>query len=153
MVDYIPVNDGLGNVLPKSERRFESIWEGFGYQERQPDGTNAVKFKSLTDYYADRASEKRAYLQFWESIHKRSVSKPITANLVLTYEGKDKEKKEFRESKKFTVQYDEQYVGLNYVVIVAVLVLLAGLGYYVLIAVPASKERLKKELLDAMNKK
>ncbi|MDP2103403.1 MAG: DUF916 domain-containing protein, partial [Candidatus Gracilibacteria bacterium] len=33
MVDYIPVNDGLGNVLPKSERRFESTWEGFGYPE------------------------------------------------------------------------------------------------------------------------
>lgn len=36
MVDYIPVNDGLGNVLPKSERRFESTWEGFGYQYVDP---------------------------------------------------------------------------------------------------------------------
>lgn len=29
LVDYVPVNDGLGNVLPNSERRFESLWEGF----------------------------------------------------------------------------------------------------------------------------
>ena len=150
MVDYIPINDGLGNVLPKSERRFESTWEGFGYQELQPDGTKTVKFKNLTDYYADQAAEKRAYLQFWESIHTRSVSKPISANLVLAYEGKDKEKKEFRESKKFTVEYDEQYIGLNYIAIFILLIVIAGLGYYVIIAVPASKERLRKELRDAI---
>lgn len=150
MVDYIPVNDGLGNVLPKSERRFESTWEGFGYSELQPDGTRTVKFKNLTDYYADRAAEKRAYLQFYESIHTRTVNKTITANLTLAYEGKDREKKEFRDSKKIEIRYDEQYVGLNYLVILIILGLLAGVGYYVFIAVPASKERLRKELLETM---
>lgn len=152
MVDYIPVNDGLGNVLPKSERRFESTWEGFGYQELQADGTKMVKFKDLTSYYADRAAEKRAFLQFWESIHTRTVDKTITANMTLSYEGKDKEKKDFRDSKKITVQYDEQYVGINYLVIIIVLWLLAALGYYVFIAVPASKERLRKELTEAIDK-
>lgn len=152
MVDYIPVNDGLGNVLPKSERRFESVWEGFGYPELQADGTKIVKFKDLTAYYADKAAEKRAFLQFWESIHTRTVNKTITANLVLAYEGKDKEKKEFRDSKKITVQYEEQYVGINYLVIIIVLGLLAAIGYYVLIAVPASKERLRKELIEAIDK-
>ena len=153
MVDYIPVNDTLGNVLPKSERRFESTWEGFGYPELQADGTKVVKFKDLTAYYADRAAEKRAFLQFWEAIHTRTVSKTLTANLVLSYEGKDKEKKEFRDSKKITVQYEEQYVGLNYAVIIIILLLLSAIGYYVLIAVPASKERLRKELMDAMDKR
>ncbi len=152
MVDYIPVNDGLGNVLPKSERRFESIWEGFGYPELQADGTKLVKFKDLTSYYADKAAEKRAFLQFWESIHTRTVDKVLTANLVLSYEGKDKEKKEFRDSKKITVQYEEQYVGLNYLVIIIVIGLLSAIGYYVLIAVPASKERLRKELTAAIEK-
>lgn len=121
MVDYIPVNDGLGNVLPKSERRFESVWEGFGYQELQADGTKMVKFKDLTSYYADKAAEKQAFLQFWESIHTRTVDKTITANLVLIYEGKDKERKDFSDSKKITVQYEERYVGINYFVILIVL--------------------------------
>ncbi len=151
MVDYIPVNDGLGNVLPKSERRFESVWEGFGYPELQPNGTKIVKFKDLTSYYADRAAEKRAFLQFWESIHTRTVDKVISANLTLSYEGKDKEKKEFRESKKITVQYEEQYVGINYLVIIILLGLLSTLGYYVFIAVPASKERLRNELMEAID--
>lgn len=150
MVDYIPVNDGLGNVLPKSERRFESSWEGFGYPYIDPkDGTQVVKFKNLTEYYADKAAEKRAFLQFWESIHSRSVNKQITATITLSYEGKDKEKKEFKESKKITVQYEEQYIGLNYIVIIGVLLFLAGLGYYIFIFVPASKERLRKEILEA----
>lgn len=150
MVDYIPVNDGLGNVLPKSERRFESSWEGFWYSELQPDGTKIVKFKNLTAYYADRAAEKRAYLQFWESIHTRTVNKNITANLTLSYEWKDKVKKDFRDSKKITVQYEEQYVGLNYLTIAIIIILIGGFSYYILVAVPASKERLKKELMDAM---
>lgn len=150
MVDYIPINDGLGNVLPKSERRFESNWEGFGYQELQADGTKMVKFKNLTEYYADQAAAKRAYLQFWESIHTRTVSKIITANLTLSYEGKDKVKKDFRDTKTFTIKYDEQYVGINYVVIVGILIFLAAIGYYVFIIVPASKDRLRKELLEAM---
>ena len=153
MVDYLPINDALGNVLPKSERRFESSWQGFGYPELQADGTKVVKFKDLSAYYVDRAAEKRAFLQFWESIHTRSVNKVITANLILSYEGKDKEKKEFRDSKKITVQYEEQYVGLNYIVIIVILLLVSAIGYYVLIAVPASKERLKKELMDAMDQR
>lgn len=152
MVDYIPVNDGLGNVLPKSERRFESTWEGFGYPELQADGTKVVKFKNLTDYYADRAAEKKSFLQFWESIHTRTVDKTITANISLSYEGKDKEKKEFHDTKKFNVEYDEQYVGMNYLVVLIVLALLASIGYYVFIAVPASKERLKKELMKEMKR-
>lgn len=110
LVDYVPVNDGLGNVLPNSERRFESLWEGFGYQVVGDDGMKAVKFKSLSDYYADKAAEKRTYLKFYEAVHTRTVSKKITANLSLSYEGKDKVKKDFTDSKTFSVTYDEQYV-------------------------------------------
>lgn len=56
------------------------------------------------------------------------------------------------ESKKLTVQYDEQYVGLNYTVIGILFLLVIGFGYYIFIAVPASKERLRKELMDAIEK-
>ncbi|MFA6090558.1 MAG: DUF916 domain-containing protein [Candidatus Gracilibacteria bacterium] len=153
MVNYIPINDGGGNVLPKSERRFESTWAGFGYPELQSDGTRVVKFKDLTAYYADKAGEKQAFLQFWQSIHTRTVNKTITANMTLSYEGKDKIKKDFTKTNKFTVQYQEQYIGMNYYVIFFILIFLTGAAYYVLVAVPASKERLKQELLEAMEKK
>lgn len=121
MVDYLPINDTFGNVLPKSKRTFDSLWQGFGYQELQADGTKLVKFKDLTQYYADKT--KQTYLQFWQSVHMRSVDKKITANLSLSYEGKDKEKKDFKDTKVFSVQYDEQYVGVNYWMVIIVLLI------------------------------
>jgi len=150
MVDYLPINDTLGNVLPKSKRIFESLWQGFGYQELQEDGTKLVKFKDLTQYYTDKT--KQTYLQFWESIHTRSVNKKITANISLSYEGKDKEVKDFSDKKEFFVQYDEQYIGLNYSMIILVIVVIGGLSYYRFVMVPKSHERLKKSLLESMKK-
>lgn len=150
LVDYVPVNDGLGNVLPNSERRFESLWEGFGYPVMNDDGTKGVKFKTLSEYYADKAAEKQRYLKFYESVHSRTVSRNVTANLALSYEGKDKVKKDFRESKTFKVTYEEQYVGIDYLVVLAALALLSGIGYYLFIAVPRSRERMKAELLASM---
>lgn len=152
MVDYIPVNDGAGNVLPKSERRFESNWQGFGYQELNADGTKSVKFKNLTEYYASRAAEKRAYLQFYEQIHTRSVNKKITANLSLSYEWKDKEKKDFKQTKTFIVSYDEQYVWVNYYMIALILIIIGWFVYYTKVIVPKSREKMKKELMREMKK-
>lgn len=153
MVDYIPVNDGAGNVLPKSERRFEWTWAGFGYSELNADGTKSVKFKDLTEYYASKAAEKRAYLQFYEQIHTRKVNKKITANLSLSYEWKDKEKKDFKQTKTFTVSYDEQYVGVNYYMVALILLIIAWFIYYNKIVTPKSKEKLRKQLLDEMKNK
>jgi hypothetical protein len=150
MVDYLPVNDTLGNVLPKSKRAFESLWQGFGYQELQQDGTKLVKFKDLTQYYADKT--KQTYLQFWQAIHMRTVNKKITVNLSLSYEGKDKQKKDFSNKKDFLVQYDEQYVGLNYTMIIILIIIIGGLAYYRLVIVPKSHEKLKKQLLSELKK-
>lgn len=150
LVDYVPVNDGLGNVLPNSERRFESVWEGFGYPVVNEDGTKGVKFKTLSEYYADMAAEKQRYLKFYESVHTRTISRKITANLSLSYEGKDKVKKDFTDSKTFSVTYDEQYVGIDYLVVLLVLAILSVIGYYVAFVVPKSREKLKAELLASM---
>ncbi|MFZ4461528.1 MAG: hypothetical protein ACOYN2_03145 [Patescibacteria group bacterium] len=152
MVDYIPVNSGLGSVLPKSERRFEYSWEGFGYSVLNPDGTKSVKFKNLTEYYADQAAEKRRFLAFYESAHTRSVTKKITANLSLAYDAPNKDHKDFRDSKTFEVSYEEDYVGINYAVIGGALVLIILIGFYILVYLPRSRERLRKELLEEMSK-
>ncbi len=152
LVDYVPVNDGLGNVLPNSERRFLSKWEGFGYPVVGEDGTKTVKFKSLSEYYADKAAEKKQYLKFYESVRTRTVDRKITANLTLAYEAKDASKKEFKDSKTFTVRYEEQYVGVDYAVVLIVLALASGIGYYAFVAVPRSRERLRKELLEQVRK-
>ena len=150
MVDYIPINDELGNVLPKTERKYESLWEGFGYNERNPDGTTSVKFKDLTQYYADKAAEKVAYLQFWQSVQSRSVTRRITANLSLSYDGTDGVKKDFHDAKTFEVQYQEKYIGLNYMVIAIGILVVGGVLVYIFVIVPRSRERLRRDLLRQM---
>ncbi|MDD2565681.1 MAG: DUF916 domain-containing protein [Candidatus Gracilibacteria bacterium] len=146
LVDYIPVNDSLGNVLPKSIRKFESIWEGFGYQELKEDGTKIVKFKNISDFYKDKKVENKEYLNFWETVKTRKTDKKITAKLELNYEGKDKIKKTFTDSKVITVSFDETYVGISLWIIGAIIiVLLAGI-YYFIVLKPQLSEKLKARL-------
>lgn len=156
MVDYIPINDTLWNVLPKSERKFESIWEGFWYTVLNEDWTKSVKFKNLTDYYASVASEKQAYLNFWEQVHTKTVSKDMKVIMTLAYEWKDKEKKDFKEEKIIKVEYDEKYVWINYYLIFIIILLIWALSYYFTKVAPkkqlAREEELKRKIMEEMNK-
>lgn len=154
MVDYIPINDTSWNVLPKSERRFETNWQWFWYTVLNEDWTKSVLFKNLTDYYADKASEKAQYLMPWQSINTKKVKKEITANFELSYEWKDKEKKDFSDSKKFYVTYQEKYVWFNYFVVWGWILLIILLLAYFLILAPKQKlkreEELKRKIMEEM---
>lgn len=154
MVDYIPINDALWNVLPKSERRFESLWQGFWYSVLNEDGTKSVKFKNLTDYYASKAAENQAYLQFWQSIHEKTVTKTFTAKLDLNYEWKDKEKKDFKQEKKFKITYKEKYIWINYYLLTILIILLWWSLYYFFIIWPKKRlvreEELKRKIMEEM---
>ncbi len=157
MVDYIPINDTLWNVLPKSQRRFEIDWMGFWYSVLNDDGTKSVQFKNLEEYYADKASENAKYLMFWQSINSRTVEKKITAQFELAYEWKDKEKKEFLDSRDFYVTYNEKYVWINYILVSILAILIVwGWIYFVKIA-PAQRikkeEELKRKIIEEMSKK
>lgn len=153
LVDYIPVNDANGNVLPNSTRKFESVWNWFGYQELREDGTKIVKFKDLSWFYADKQAEKKTYLKFWESINTRTVNKKITAALELSYEWKNKEKKEFKQSKTISVEFEEQYVWVNYWIILGLIIIIAWWVYYIYVIRPKSREKLKRQLLEELSKK
>lgn len=154
MVDYIPVNDVLWNVLPKSERKFENTWEWFWYSVLNEDGTKSVKFKNLTDYYASKAAENQAYLQFWQSVHERKVTKTFTAKLALNYEWKDKAKKEFNKENKFQVTFQEKYIWINYYILTFIIILLWWSLYYFFILWPKRRlvreEELKKKIMAEM---
>lgn len=152
MVDYIPINDTLWNVLPKSQRKFEIDWMGFGYNVLNDDGTKSVEFKNLEEYYADKASEKAKYLMFWQRINSRIVEKKLTAYLELSYEGKDKEKKEFSDKKEFYVTYNEKYVWVNYVLVWVLMVIILSVWVYFIKIAPTQRakkeEEMKKRILE-----
>jgi hypothetical protein len=71
----------------------------------------------LSEYYEDKASEKQAYLMFWEQVHIKNVKKKLIANYNLSYVSKNKEKKEFNSKKEFYITYNQKYIGLNYYII------------------------------------
>ena len=47
VVDYIPVNDRAGNVLPSSSRVFLQSWKGYGSQVYDADGQKSIAWKGL----------------------------------------------------------------------------------------------------------
>ncbi|MBW7954505.1 DUF916 domain-containing protein [Candidatus Gracilibacteria bacterium] len=152
MVDYLPINDVLGNVLPNSERKFDISWEGFGYNILNDDGTKEVKFKSIEDYYADKAFDNAKYLMFWQKINSRVVNKKITASFDLSYEAKNKEIKNFEKSKDFYITYNEKYIGINYYLIFTIgIILILILAYFVVI-VPKQKAKKEQELKEKILK-
>lgn len=155
MVDYIPVNDQDWNVLPKSIRKFENVWEWFWYNVLNEDWTKGVKFKNLSQYYQDKAIEKAQFLMFWEKINTRTTTKEITARYELYYEWKDKVKKDFNWEQKFKVTYEEQYIWLNYYLLIILILLISALTYYFIIVYPKQKlikeQKLREKILNELN--
>lgn len=146
MVDYIPVNDWAWNVLPNSNRKFSTEWKWFGYNVLQEDWSKIVKFKNLTDYYAEKAAENQAYLMFWEQVHSRTVNKKITADFNLYYEAKDLEKKEFNQTKDFYVTYEEKYIWVNYIVVGWAWAFVLLIIIYLAFIAPKSRAKREEEM-------
>jgi len=53
IVDYLPVNDGRGNSLANSFRRFDTTFQGEAYWYRNDDGTKEIRYRGLPmGYYS-----------------------------------------------------------------------------------------------------
>ncbi|HRI36026.1 MAG TPA: hypothetical protein PK765_02960 [bacterium] len=150
IVDYLPINDVGGDVLPGTTRKFKSPWEGFAYQVLNDNGTKSVFFRTPADYYAEKAEDQKKFLQFWESVKTRTVTKDLTANFFLSYAGKDQQVREFRESKAFSIRYEERYVDYNYFVIAGFALVLVLILVYILYWAPRSRERMRREIMREM---
>lgn len=110
-VDYIPVNDQGGNVLPGQVRSFELEWEGFSYTTVE-DGKEVVKFKDPETYFSDQALKEKSddviSLYPWEKIETRTKKKTITADIDVNYTGIDGENIPLRSAKEFQIEYEEK---------------------------------------------
>lgn len=158
VVDYIPVNSWWWNTLPSSNRNYKSVWEWF-WKNVIDDITweKSVEFKGLKEYYADKIANEAGFVQFYEQVKVRKVKKPITASYYINYEGKDNNKKEFRDTLEFFVEYEETYIWYNTIMIIILVLLLAWLGYYFVIIAPKNKakaeEELRKKIMEEVNNK
>jgi len=127
IVDYIPINDQWGNVLPKTQRVFESEWKGFPYKVFDDQGNPIVKYWSPSEYYTQKNKDDAGFLMFWERVSENRTYKKITAEIEMVYYDEQGNPIEFSTAKEFPVQYIQQEVTLNPYVILALLLLWSGL--------------------------
>lgn len=86
VVDYLPINDERGSVLPGTERTFQIQWLGFGYEERDPTtGKLGIKFETPGTYYSRVTEENTQFIYPWERLSIRKTNKVITAKVEFVY--------------------------------------------------------------------
>ncbi len=118
IVDYLPLNDEWGNVLPKTKRNFESVWKWFPYKSYDDSGNQVVKYWQPWEYYTKQNLAENRFQKPWERISEKRKTKTIKAVIEVEYEDADWEMIEYNSAEEFKIEYVEQYIWINpYVVI------------------------------------
>lgn len=125
IVDYLPINDNWGNVLPWTNRNFESEWRWFPYEWYDENWRKIIKYWTPEEYYTKKNIEERRFLMPWERENERINHEKINAYIDISYINKDGEAVEFNSAKEFYVDYKEKYIWLNpYVFIISWFIIL-----------------------------
>ncbi|MCD5375043.1 hypothetical protein LR010_01160, partial [Candidatus Gracilibacteria bacterium] len=128
IVDYIPINDQDGNILPYSKRVFESQWKGFPYKTYDIEGNQVVNYWTPSEYYTQKNKQEAGFLMLWERVSETRQHKTITAEIEIIYYDEDGNPVEFTSAQEFPIQYIEQKVTVNpYVILSLLLLFTAGL--------------------------
>ncbi len=130
IVDYIPINDQWGNILPQTERVFESEWKWFPYKVFDDEGNPIVQYWSPSEYYTQKNKDEAGFLMFWERVSESRTYKTITAEIEMVYYDEQWNPIEFSTAKEFPVQYIERVVSLNPYVILAIILLSTSLLFF-----------------------
>ncbi|MCP4523324.1 MAG: hypothetical protein GY828_03830 [Candidatus Gracilibacteria bacterium] len=117
IVDYIPINEVGGNVLPQTARIFEGEWKGFPYKIVNEEGDEEVFYWTPGEYYTKKNTPENVVLNFWERILERTNKKKVTAHVELSYLNAVGEEIEFNSAEEFDIEYVDTYIGLNKYVI------------------------------------
>ncbi len=150
IVDYLPINEGGGNVLPQSDRSFYTQWEWFGYQVQ-----NQVNFEDFQTHYNNKQRDRKLrQAAFYETIEQVPVQETFRAELELSYETRDGDTETFEKTQEFDIQYDSIEVVINPRVVggggVFVLIVFGWAGYYLLIGRKKMEAKLKAQLQKEM---
>jgi len=127
IVDYVPINDIWGNILPQTKRIFESKWEWFPYKTFDDEWNPIINYWSPSEYYTLKNKDEAGFLMFWERVSENRTHKDITADIELIYYDEDGNPIEFNTAKTFSVQYIEQVVSINPYVVLWLLLIAAAI--------------------------
>lgn len=113
IVDYLPINDEAGNVLPNAERLYNVSWKWFAYEVYEW-GKKTIKFVAPQDYYKQLQSKESPYLLPWEKYRLVPVSKVFQAKIYIEYSGKDNTLVPYEITRDITVDYMVLQKSINY---------------------------------------
>ncbi len=88
VVDYLPINDEWGSVLPDGDRKriYDVEWKGYAYETYQ-DGKMVIKFQSPGEYYSALSANNANVLYPWEKLKISIAQRHIKAKIALEYIG------------------------------------------------------------------
>lgn len=141
IVDYIPLNDNEGNVLPNTTRVFTWEWKWFPYKEYDDAGEQVLKYWDPGEYYTRENVEQKQFLQFWERVCERKDNKKITALINFSYLDQNWEEIEFNSAEEFEIAYVEQYIWINPYIVIPFIFFLLLLIFFLWFFLIAKKER------------
>ena len=131
IVDYIPINDQDGNVLPNSTRIFESEWKGFPYKKYDNAWNQVLNYWTPSEYYTKKNKEDSWFLMFWERVSENRANETITAETEITYNDEEWNPIKFTSAQEFNIQYIEEKVTINpYIILGLLLLSTAGIFLY-----------------------
>ena len=140
IVDYIPINDIWGNVLPNTKRVFEWEWKWFPYKDRDIAGDEIVRYWSPNEYYTKKNIPENTILNFWERTLERNNTKLVTAEIQVAYTDVNGEEIEFNSAEEFYIDYVDTYVWINKYIIL----LWSLWGFFIFIFIIAKRKKKKK---------
>lgn len=123
IVDYLPINDEGGNVLPGSDRIFSVTWKGFAYETIEA-GKSLIKFLSPGQYYTKQTEDNARYLLPWEKLKIFVASKKIHAKIYLEYRGENNLAVPFETEKDIYVKYNYIDKWLNWWAVLLILLVI-----------------------------
>ncbi len=118
IVDYLPINDEGGSVLPDGDRKrvYTVDWKWFAY-ETVEDGKMVVKFQTPGEYYSALSAENATTLYPWEKLKISIATRHIKAKIALEYSGEGGKTVPMELERDITVQYNFIDKVLNWWVI------------------------------------
>lgn len=113
IIDYIPVNESDGNVLPDTKRIFKNSWKWFFQPDIDEDWKNIINYISPEEYYSKENSIWRVKLYPWERVCEKRETKNLKAIITTGYKTYEWEDIEFNSAKDFKVVYTKKYIWIN----------------------------------------
>lgn len=111
-MDYLPINDEDGNILPGTSRVFLVDWQGFAYQGIE-DGKTTIRYQTPGEFYSQSTTDSKQFLWPWERLFLVKNQKTFHAQVSLEYRGEKNKLIPLSTSMDVPVEYFSIQKGLN----------------------------------------